>query len=340
MAKKKEKTDSSDSLGSIEDLLKGEFGESIFRSASTILDNPPVIVPFSPSLDVGLGGGIPQGSFIIMTGKPKCGKSVSALHFAAQCQRVLNSRVFFSNVEGRIKKRDLLGINGLDLSPEKFTVIGSTEEKLLTAEDYISVNEKLINSFKNAVFIIDSFSALCTKARYTGEIGERFRDDTPLLLSNFCKRVSNVLPINRSFIIGITHIIANQGNGMSPWAEASGTKIQFASDVKLRCTYNQDVKAGNTIIGQDVNWEIDWSALGPPGAKVKSVLRYGYGLDKEYELIELAKDLGIISVKGHWYYFGEQGCNGIEQARTYLQENPAIFDEINGKVRSMLMLGT
>ena len=54
MAKKK-----TDGPENIADKLIEEFGKDIVRSAQDIIDNPRKIFSVSPSIDIGLGGGIP-----------------------------------------------------------------------------------------------------------------------------------------------------------------------------------------------------------------------------------------------------------------------------------------
>ena len=62
-------------MGFKEDLTKN-FGQDIIMSANSIIDRESVVIPVSPSLDIILGGGIPEGSFVVLTGQPKCGKSL------------------------------------------------------------------------------------------------------------------------------------------------------------------------------------------------------------------------------------------------------------------------
>lgn len=264
--------------------------------------------------------------------------TVTSLNLAANAQKYFGSMVYFLNIEGRLKKRDLEGIKGLDLSPSKFQVIGSSEGNILSAEKYIGAAEKLVNTVRNSIIIVDSFSALCTEARYNASLSDRFRDDTPLLLANFCKRISNILPINKNILTGITHRMANQGNGPSQWLEGSGTKIQYGLDVKLKCTHNTDIKAKEVQVGQIIHWEVMSSALsGTPGTKGESLLRYGYGIDKEMEILDLAASLAIIDKSGNWFIFDEEHkFNGKEQAREYLIENPDIYTELDRKMKEML----
>ena len=68
------------------DILK-DFGEAIYP-ASYILNNPPSIISVGPKIDIALGGGVPEGCLFILTGPEKVGKTITALQFAANAQKV------------------------------------------------------------------------------------------------------------------------------------------------------------------------------------------------------------------------------------------------------------
>ncbi len=333
---------------SIEESLLSKFGKGTLTSATSIIDSKNIIIPVSPAIDLILSGGIPEGSFVVTTGPPKLGKTSFCLHFAGHAQKPrYNSElspkgqgrhIYFFNIEGRIKSRDLTGIKHLDISKEKFTIIESSPGNILTAENYIDIAEQLINEKPGCIFILDSFSALCTEEDYAGDIGKRFRANSPLLLARFCRRISNIIPINKSIVMGITHMIANQGMGMSPWMEASGRKLQYQTDVKLKGTHFTPWKSGETQIGQDIHWECTTSAIGPPGGKCTSKFRYGYGIDKEAELVDLCVDLSLIKKGGAWYTLGEEKFHGLENARSFLVKNPEKFEKLNREVREMMGL--
>ncbi len=330
---------------SIEESLCAKFGKGTLTGASSIIDSQSTIIPVSPAIDLILGGGIPEGSFIITTGPPKLGKTSFCLHFAGHAQKYPNKlcpdgrHIYFFNIEGRIKSRDLTGIKHLDISKDKFTLIESSPGNILTAENYIDIAEQLINEKPGCIFILDSFSALCTEEDYAGDIGKRFRANSPLLLARFCRRISNIIPINKSIVMGVTHIIANQGMGHSPWMEASGRKLQYQTDVKLRGTHFTPWKVGDVQIGQDINWECTTSAIGPPGGKCVSKFRYGYGIDKEAELVNLCVDLNLIKKGGAWYTIGEEKFHGLDNVRDMLVKNPEKYEELNKEVREMMGLG-
>ncbi len=331
-------------IDTIEDKILGEFGKKILINGQSIVDSKSIIIPVSPKIDLSLGGGIPEGSFVIISGPPKAGKTITCLDFAATAQRIEYAcsigrkegrHVYYDNVEGRIKSRDFVGIKHLD--PKRLTVIESVPGKILTGEDHISIMERLINDRPGDIFIIDSFSALCTAGEMTANIGDRYRADAPVLLAHFCRRISNVVPINKSIVMGVTHIIANQGGGVSKWTEASGRKIQYQTDVKLKATHFVPWKSGETQIGQEIHWRCETSALGPPGIKSISKFRYGHGLDKEAEVLDLAVDLGIITKSGSWYILpNDEKFQGLDKTAEALRENPTLFIDLNKQTREMM----
>lgn len=353
--KKEEENEISESLLNIEDRLKEQFGDGIIVSGSYVTTTPQTIIPVSPQIDIMLNGGIPFGSFIIPTGPPKVGKTSLSLDIAATAvnlpTKFNNPRhIYYFKVEGRLQPRDLMGIHHLkEHIDTKITIIQSKLGKILSAEDFLDIAEQLINEKPGCIFIIDSMSQLCSQARREKDWhdGKNFRDDVPTLLSNFCKRTSQVVPINESIFIGITHQIANTGFGFSPWAEASGNKIQYQVDVKLKALYNQPWKetADGTKIGLEIFWEC-WAAPLQNGAsieKTSSKFRFGWGIDKHAELLNVAADLRIISRNGSWYTIPiddgtETKVQGNPGARQLLIENPKSTTKIYSQFRHMMGL--
>ena len=336
-------------MTSLKEDVKKKFGDEIMLSATSIVDRESVVIPVSPALDIVLNGGIPEGSFIIFTGQPKCGKTTTSLDFASTAQKseyqgdLKNPRqVYYLNIEGRLKKRDLEGIPGLDL--ERFNVIGSQQGKILHAEEYLQIAERIINEEPGSILIIDSYSALCTEAEITSSMDKMQRADGAKLLAKFCRKVANVIPVNKNIVIGITHLMGNPGYGSSEWKEKSGQAIAYQTDIKLKATYFKPWTVGKeeSQIGQTIEWQVICSALGPPGAKITSYIRYGSGIDKEMELFNLATDLGIIDKGGAWYTFssveGSPKFQGAEKSRDYLAQNPEVYDSMWSTVKETMGL--
>jgi recombination protein RecA len=316
---------------------KKDFSKN-FVSGVDFLDRPRDIIKVSPTLDSILGGGIPSGSWVVMTGKPKLGKTTMCLHIAAKAQK-LGYKIYYSNIEGRIKPRDLEGITGLDFKDtKKFEMIDSVSGNILDGEDYLDILMEKVRTEQKCVFIEDSVSQLCSSGRKEGSVGDRFRDDMPAMLASVTKQACNILPITNNILIFITHIIANQGgHGPAQSVEASGFKIQYQADVKLKATYKEDYSVGETSLGQLVHWQCDTSALGPPNGKTVSLLRYGEGIDEYYDLLSVCCDIGLVTKAGSWISMPDgQKVQGMEKARTYLKENPKVYQLLIEKFNEMI----
>lgn len=340
--------------------LVDKYGEGAFISGENFINEKREIINLSPKIDLGLGGGVPEGSNVILAGPPKCGKTVTSLHLAAKAQK-LGRKVFFLNVEGRLKPRDLKGIRGLD--PTKVEIIRSYKKpdgslRLLNAEEYLDIAEQKINDNPGCVVIIDSISQLLTEGERIGDMGQKFRAPVPVLLSQFFKRICNTIPINKNIVISMIHIIANTGGGHKTTQRSGGNKVQYAVDVDLECKFIEKWKVGvkkddpesGTQIGQKVHWITGSTAIAPPGIKILSYIRYGVGIDETYELFELAKLLGYVTVKGSWYYLtflegtelipkGEEApkAQGEEKIYHILDSNPTWVAHLNSLLREALL---
>lgn len=286
-------------------LVKKQFGEGIAVSGSEFLSKPPRVIPFSPAANIALGGGIPEGSWVTLYGREKLGKTTSALHFAAKCQQEKNGgkHIYYLNVEGRIKEMNLRGITGLKTTPDHFTMISSTEDKILSAQDYLNIGEKILLTHKECVVIIDSYSMLCHEKEITDGVGTYTRGGGALLLAQFCRQMAGVVPVKRSIVVGISQIMANTSGYGAALQEKGGNAIRYQVDVKMRCKSAEEWEERGKRIGQKVSWVTECTATGaPPGQEFVSCLRYGHGLDEVAEIIQLGTDLGMISQSGAYYY--------------------------------------
>jgi recombination protein RecA len=319
------------------DIIK-EYG-NVLHDPASITERPLQTLSVGPKLDIALGGGVPEGSLFIMTGPEKVGKTVTALTFCANAQKYYERQVYYANIEGRLKKRDLQGITDLSLEPEKMQIIGSTEGNILSAEKYLSIIDNIVHTQPGSLAIVDSFSALSSESELTGNLADVQVMSVQKVLAKFCRRISNVLPINRVTVVGITHLMANVnrfGRGKTK-VEKSGSALKYQVDVKLHASHSTPLMQGDTQIGQTIHWQIVTSAIGPPGQKVESHIRYGKGIWKEMELADLMIDFGLISKAGAWLKLpnGEKIQGKVNLAK-YLEENPDEYRTFLNEVLSMV----
>lgn len=325
----------------LDDIIK-KYGNGVVLHGQDLIEHPKSIIRVSPAIDVMLGGGIPEGTFSIFTGPPKCGKSLTALVICRNAQ-IDGRPCYYLNIEGRIKSRDVSGITGLDTS--KLVIIGSTKGKILSAEEYLQIAEQIAKDVPNSVIIIDSISALCTEKELTNDVGEAGRNSVHLLLSNFCKKISNIVSVNNNIIIAITHLIANTSGWGASVTESGGNKIKYQSDIRIRAknfekwTVSDDENSKQ--IGQKVNWTAETTAIVGPGRTAVSYIKYGYGIDEVAELVSLGKTLGFITTAGPWTYFKflDDGSKfqGFDKALSALSSNKDHQEALRNKIYEMVL---
>lgn len=91
-----------------------------------------------------------------------------------------------------------------------------------------------------------------------------------------------------------------------------------------------------------VDWEVAFSANGPPGDVVKTYLRYGFGYDDIWEIITLGIDFGLIAKAGAWFQFqpteGEPiKVQGQAKLYEYFTNNPNELDILYTAIKGMAM---
>jgi recombination protein RecA len=326
-------------MADVKDKLRKEFnkqGDTIF-SAKDFADRERKIVSVSPMVDYAIKG-IPEGSWVILSGIPKCGKSITALQIAANAQQQYGKPVYYGNVEHRVDEKELYGVHGLDV--EAMEMIQSSPTNILTGVDFLTRFHQVVWDVPECVLIIDSTSALCGEGEFKGEFSAMGRAEGPKLLAKFTRKLMGVVPVQKSIVIIIQHLIANTSGYGEPYFEDGGRKVQHVASTKLRCTAFQKWENAkkDDQIGQVINWQVKEAALTKKGGKFQSYLRFGYGLDDIKEYITLGMDMGIIDKGGAW--FTVPGCekklNGEDNVRQYYVDNPEALEYLKTQVQSML----
>ena len=147
------------------------------------------VISVSPAIDIALGGGILEGSWLTLTGDPKSGKTTTAMQIAANCQKE-GRPVIYLDVEGRLKG---MNFEVADLDPAKMEII-QPEDEPLPAETFLDVAHKLMSNvdYDGAVLIIDSISSLLPAKELDGDFTPG-RAGLPKILSIFTKKMGQLL---------------------------------------------------------------------------------------------------------------------------------------------------
>ena len=289
------------------------------------------------ALDIALSGGIPEGSSVLMSGKPKVGKTTLALHYVQQCHRAdPTKKAFFFDVEGRLRT-ELIDCFP-DINRDNFSIVRSNSAKILTAEDFLNLIYQTLKDYPKCVCILDSIAALCPEAELSSNIGDGVKmAGTASLMYKMFRRVSQILPVTGSTFIALTHMIANPGPGKKSYG-VGGNAPQYGASVWLEGGWKQDIEdSNNKTIGQNAHFYIVASALGAPGADVTIPIIYGKGVDEAMDLFNLACEFGIIVKSGAWYTVPgiKEKVQGQMNVIDHLRKNEGIYKEMYNQIRSM-----
>lgn len=336
--------------------IEKEFGAGIVRSGRDLVNDPPQVIPFSPSMDLVLGGGIAEGSWVMVAGPPKGGKTVSALSFAANCQRPeYGARpVMVISAEHRLDPLTLNGIRGLKLDPPHFYFVESTRGKVMGSDDFLNVALKFIKSVERSVVVLDSVSALVNPKVITDGLGTSDFGSGNRIVSQFCDIAAPIVKANKNIILCICQQYANTSGYGKKTVDKVASKVKYQSDVILhlnKFAYETGNGEDEPPTGQVLDWVCDKASLTGPGGKCQSYIRFGVGIDRTRELMVRATDYGLVERAGSWLTMsflegkpehgaGENGAapkfQGVEKAFQFLEENPAALTELDRQVRSVV----
>lgn len=323
--------------------LERQYGVGITTTADTIVEKPRDVLKTILSLDIALSGGIPDGRIVLLSGKPKAGKTYLCLQILKNA--ILAKRdAFYFNVERRCSPEQVKQVCGDTAKQLKW--IESTQDSILSAEDWLSILERAIKDHPRAVIVVDSLAQLSTMAEQTEAFGSnKDMAGTPKLLYSFFRRMQQIIDNNDVILIFISHVITSRNPRGKKWVEKGGVGIQYASSVWINTDWFslwQPNSETNEIDGQDVNIRVMASALGKPYMPCTMPLRYGVGVDVIRDIIVNAENLGLISKAGAWYsipIFGEDKYHGIPKLQIFLTNNPEKADELEKKIRELLLPG-
>jgi len=335
----------------IEAIVK-EFGE-VFYSGERVEASSGVLIPLTLSLDIALSGGIKEGTITIFATLPKVGKTTVMLEFVKNAQRIFKKRCFYFDVEARLQPDLLKTINDLVYTSEQeqatgipaMQIIRSSEGNILTAEKFLEIADRLIKDVPGCVIIIDSVAALCTEDAFTKSLTDNAKmADVQKLMYFFFRKISQILPITKACIVGITHLQANPGSYSGAPKKYGGAALEYFASNRLESySGGKEVpETGTPKIGKNTNVKITASAVGGPSNEGMIYIKYGHGHDNIADLVDNADRYGYITRKGAWYSFKSSAgediqLQGKESVEEYFRVNKKEFVELTNIIRKALI---
>ncbi|MDH3325187.1 MAG: recombinase RecA [Gammaproteobacteria bacterium] len=285
----------------------------------------------SIGLDVALGvGGLPRGRVVEIYGPESSGKTTLTLSVIAQMQK-LGGTAAFIDAEHALDPvyAEKLGVNIDDL------LVSQPD----TGEQALEITDMLVRSGAVDIIVIDSVAALTPRAEIEGDMGDSHMGLQARLLSQALRKLTGNIKKANVLVIFINQIRMKIGVMFgNPETTTGGNALKFYSSVRLDIRRIGALKKGEEIIGNETRVKVVKNKVAPPFKKAEFDILYGEGISLEGELVELGVKEGVISKSGSWYSYGETRIGqGKDNVRNFFKENPELQDEIEAKIRAILL---
>jgi recombination protein RecA len=315
--------------------IRKDFGEgSIMKLGDAAANmNIEVIPTGALSLDIALGvGGIPRGRCVEIYGPESSGKTTVALHIVAEAQKMGGIAAFIDAehaLDPAYAKRLGVDIDNLLISQPDY------------GEQALDIADALVRSSAIDVIVIDSVAALVPKAEIEGEMGDSHVGLHARLMSQALRKLTGIVSKSRTTILFINQIREKVGVMFgSPEVTTGGRALKFYASIRLDVRRKEAIKQDNEILGNRTKVKVVKNKVAPPFKEAEFDIIYGQGISREGIIVDLGTNLDVIIKSGSWFSYGENRLGqGRENAKKTILENPQLADEIENKIRELLMAG-
>lgn len=299
----------------LKQIIKAYGPGSVMKLGDRANVDVDVIPSGSIALDYILGvGGYPKGRVIEIYGPESSGKTTFALHAIAEVQKK-GGKAAFIDAEHAI---DPLYAQNLGVNIDEL-ILSQPDN----GEQALEIAEMLAKCGAIDLIVIDSVAALVPKVELEGEMGDASVGVQARLMSKALRKLTANLNKSDCSIIFINQLREKVGVMFgNPETTTGGRALKFYSSIRLEVRRGDVIKDGDNIIGNEVKLKVVKNKVAPPFKSTVVEIRYGKGINKEAELLELAVKFEIIKKSGSWFeYNGEKIGQGKENAKKFLAEN-------------------
>ena len=96
----------------------------------------------------------------------------------------------------------------------------------------------------------------------------------------------------------------------------------------------EQIKVAGAGVGNRTRVKVVKNKVAPPFTVAEFDILYGQGISKSSEILDMGVTLGILEKSGAWFYYdGNRIGQGKENARQFLESDPALMAEIEAKIK-------
>jgi recombination protein RecA len=311
--------------------IEKQFGKgSIMKLGQHVKVEIGAIATGALSLDLALGiGGLPRGRVVEIYGPEASGKTTLTLTVMREAQKTGGVAAFIDAEHAfdytYAKK---LGLNLDDL------LISQPD----TGEQALEIAETLVRSNAVDLIGIDSVAALVPRAEIEGDMGDSHMGLQARLMSQALRKLTAAISKSRTCVVFINQIREKIGVMFgNPETTPGGRALKFYSSVRLDLRRLAQIKVGDNIVGNRVRAKVVKNKVAPPFKKAEFDILYDQGISKSNCILDMATEMSILQKSGAWFLYGQDKLGqGKENARRFLEDNPKLLKELEGKVREKI----
>lgn len=250
-------------------------------------------------------GGLPKGRMLEIYGPESAGKTTICLLAIASRQKIerdlakadpdyVEKKCVFLDAEHTFDSNIAYeyGINLDDLiyiSPK-------------TAEQAIDVLDAFIRTNDIGLAVIDSVPSLVPSKMEESSMEQGEMASLARFMSKACMKLIGAMNQYGTTVILINQIREKVGTLYgNPETTPGGRAVKFYSTIRIKVTAGDKVKDGNDIIGHQLKFNIVKNKISAPFRTATTTLIYGEGVDKNFELAQIAVQAGVVKKAGAWF---------------------------------------
>jgi recombination protein RecA len=310
--------------------VEKSFGKgAVMRMGDASRDSIEAIPTGSLSLDMALGiGGLPRGRITEIYGPESGGKTTLALHCVAETQR-LGGLALYIDAEHALDT-DYARALGVDVDRLYISQPSNGEEAL-------EIADAITKSGAIDIVVIDSVAALVPKAEIEGEMGDSFVGIQARMMSQALRKLGGTLNKSRTAAIFINQLREKIGVMYgNPETTPGGRALKFWSSIRLEVRRGDAIKVGTEQTGARTKVKVVKNKVAPPFRTAEFDMIFGRGISRAGDVLDIGVLRNIISKAGTYFNYGETRLGqGRDNARTFLEDHPEIFNEIDTKIREL-----
>ncbi|UOE58173.1 recombinase RecA [Cytobacillus oceanisediminis] len=297
----------------------------------------------SLTMDLALGGGIPEGRIIEYYGNSMAGKTTLAFLHMAAVQREGKRYVAFIDAEHAMNK-NLAAQYGIDL--DKLIYVNPK-----TAENAVDVMDALIRSGEVGLIVTDSVSAMVptkivesSAEQQTMALLARFMSTTMQKLTGIAYEHDTTL----LFINQVREAVGKFSPAGTPTTTSGGRALPFYASQRIHVKMGEYIKNKDEIIGHTVKIKVVKNKVAVPFKEATFPLIYGHGVDIIDEIAQVSVLAGVVAKAGAWLRIIDQETgeirvkdgkelkfNGMEAFKSFLRENEDVVAELDALIRGV-----